>query len=127
MKAAEHSAACMLTSTPFFSRRINQLPSDPSRGVGSLRRRTPREVVAHAIDYADWVEELKPEDFAAVYARFAPELSLADNFKDRFGSPGRLSPRYNRRRRELRILCAGEVDRHRVAERLKQEFPKAVT
>src|SRR5688572_7242076 len=36
------------------------------------RDRTPREVVAQALDYAGWVEGLKPEDIAAVYGRFAP-------------------------------------------------------
>ncbi len=36
------------------------------------RDRTPREVVAQAIDYAVWVENLAAEDLAAIYARFAP-------------------------------------------------------
>lgn len=49
------------------------------------RDKTPREVVAQAIDYATWVEELRPEDIAAIYARFAPGRSLKDDFQSRFG------------------------------------------
>lgn len=51
------------------------------------RDRTPREVVAQAIDYAVWVEELKSEDIAAIYARFAPGRDLSTDFKARFGQP----------------------------------------
>src|SRR5271154_5982328 len=35
------------------------------------RERTPREVVAQALDYASWVDELQPDDIAVIYARFA--------------------------------------------------------
>ena len=34
------------------------------------RDRTPRDVVAQALDYASWVEELQAEDIAAIYRRF---------------------------------------------------------
>jgi hypothetical protein len=49
------------------------------------RDRTPREVVAQAVDYAYWVSGLDPEDIAAIYGRFAPGRSLADDFRERFG------------------------------------------
>ena len=51
------------------------------------RDRTPREVVAQAIDYAVWVEELQAEDIAAIYGRFAPGHDLAADFRARFGQP----------------------------------------
>jgi hypothetical protein len=51
------------------------------------RDRTPREVVAQAIDYAVWVEGLAAEDIAAIYARFAPGRDLAGDFQTRFGQP----------------------------------------
>lgn len=51
------------------------------------RDRTPRGVVAQALDYAAWVETLQGEDIAAIYGRFAPERSLADDFRERFGYP----------------------------------------
>ena len=51
------------------------------------RDRTPRDVVAQALDYAAWVESLEPDDIAAIYARFKPGQSLAADFKVRFGQP----------------------------------------
>ncbi len=51
------------------------------------RDRTPREVVAQAIDYACWVEGLEADDIAAIYDRFAPGASLAQDFLLRFGQP----------------------------------------
>jgi len=49
------------------------------------RDRTPREVVAQALDYASWVEGPDAEDIAAVYARFRPGRSLSSDFQERFG------------------------------------------
>lgn len=49
------------------------------------RDRTPREVVAQALDYASWVEKLRAEDIAAIYGRFASGKSLAEDFHQRFG------------------------------------------
>lgn len=51
------------------------------------RDRTPREVVAQALDYASWVEKLRPEEIAAIYGRFAPGRNLAEDFRQRFGLP----------------------------------------
>lgn len=51
------------------------------------RDRTPREVVAQAIDYAVWVEELEAQDIAGIYNRFAPGGDLAADFLVRFGQP----------------------------------------
>ena len=51
------------------------------------RDRTPREVVAQALDYASWVEELDTEHVAAIYGRFRPNRSLATDFFEKFGQP----------------------------------------
>jgi uncharacterized protein YeaO (DUF488 family) len=51
------------------------------------RDRTPRDVVAQALDYASWVEELQPEDISAIYRRFKSGQSLSDDFRSRFGQP----------------------------------------
>ena len=51
------------------------------------RDRTPREVVAQALDYACWVEELEGDDIAAIYNRYAPGRDLAADFRTRFGQP----------------------------------------
>ena len=45
------------------------------------RGRTPREVVAQALDYASWVEELQPDEIAAIYHSYAPGRSLAGDFE----------------------------------------------
>lgn len=50
------------------------------------RHRTPREVVAQALDYAWWVEELEADDIAAIYSRFAPNADLAEDFATYFGA-----------------------------------------
>ncbi|MCC5968262.1 MAG: nuclease [Natronohydrobacter sp.] len=51
------------------------------------RDRTPREVVAQALDYASWVGELDAEHIAAIYGRFKTGQSLATDFQARFGQP----------------------------------------
>ena len=51
------------------------------------RDRTPREVVAQAIDYACWVEGLEADEIAAIYDRFAPGRNLSVDFEGRFGQP----------------------------------------
>lgn len=51
------------------------------------RERTPREVVAQALDYASWVERLEANDIEAIYQRFRPTADLAADFQSRFGVP----------------------------------------
>lgn len=51
------------------------------------RDMTPREVVAQALDYASWVQELKADDIASIYSRFSGGGSLGDIFRQRFGLP----------------------------------------
>src|SRR5687768_16499097 len=71
-----------------FGGRIDLLAIAPDGALVLIelkRDRTPREVVAQALDYAGWVAKLRPEDIAAVYGRLAPGRSLARDFRDRFG------------------------------------------
>jgi hypothetical protein len=49
------------------------------------RARTPREVVAQAIDYATWIEGLDAQMVGRIYARFAAGSDLATDFQKRFG------------------------------------------
>lgn len=71
-----------------FGGRIDLLAIAPD---GSLilielkRNKTPREVVAQAIDYASFVSELQAEQIAQIYSEFAPSRDLATDFKVRFG------------------------------------------
>lgn len=48
------------------------------------RDRTPREVVAQAIDYASWVQDLTADEIAQIYLRFSGGTDLATDFKARF-------------------------------------------
>lgn len=51
------------------------------------RDRTPREVVAQALDYASWLEKQEANEIAAIYGRFRPGCSLSADFRERFGRP----------------------------------------
>lgn len=72
-----------------FGGRIDLLAVAPDGALILIelkRDRTPREVVAQAIDYAVWLEGLDAEKIAEIYSRFAPGHSLADDFHARFNS-----------------------------------------
>ncbi len=49
------------------------------------RDRTPREIVAQALDYASWVAELTADRIAQIYERFSGGGSLGAAFQKRFG------------------------------------------
>jgi len=49
------------------------------------REKTPRDVIAQALDYASWVGKLRAEEVAKIYGRFAPGRSLESDFHQRFG------------------------------------------
>jgi hypothetical protein len=71
-----------------FGGRIDLLAIAPDGSLVLIelkRDRTPREVVAQALDYAGWVEKLHAEDIAAIYGRFAPGYDLAQDFRAYFG------------------------------------------
>ncbi|GAB3392728.1 hypothetical protein GCM10027514_37170 [Azotobacter armeniacus] len=70
--------------------RINLLAMAPDAALVLIelkRERTPREVVAQALEYAAWVECLNAGDIAAIYQRFRPEGDLAADFQTGFGLP----------------------------------------
>lgn len=55
--------------------------------LNALKRdRTPREIVAQALDCASWVAELKPEDIVQIYSRFSHGDKLAVAFQRGFGT-----------------------------------------
>lgn len=71
-----------------FGGRIDLLAIAPDGALVLIeikRDRSPREVVAQALDYASWVEKLHAEDIASIYSRFAPGKSLAEDFRHYFG------------------------------------------
>lgn len=50
------------------------------------RDRTPRDVVAQTLDYASWIENLRPDQIDAIYHRWKPGQSLANDFRARFNA-----------------------------------------
>lgn len=71
------------------------------------RDRTPRDVVAQALDYASWVEKLESEDVVGIYGRFAPGRNLTDDFRARFGAD--LDEETLNQTHEV-VIVAGELD-----------------
>lgn len=49
------------------------------------RNRTPREIVAQALDYASWVEELTTDKIAQIYQRFSGGGTMDAAFQKHFG------------------------------------------
>lgn len=76
-----------------FDKRIDLLALDANGSVIIIelkRDKTPRDVVAQAIDYASWVETLEDNQLVDCYLDFAtkyklPEQSLDAAFKAKFG------------------------------------------
>ncbi len=71
-----------------YGGKIDLLALTPDAGLVVIelkRDRTPREVVAQAIDYASWVEELDADHISDIYRTFkGEEEDLARDFVERF-------------------------------------------
>lgn len=50
------------------------------------RDRTPREIIAQALDYASWVEQLTSEKIAQIFQRFSNGGRLDEAFQQHFGT-----------------------------------------
>ena len=71
-----------------FGGRIDLLAIAPDASLVLIelkRDRTPREVVAQALDYAAWVDTLTADRIAQIYARYSKGGSLSSAFKEKFG------------------------------------------
>jgi hypothetical protein len=54
--------------------RVDLLAIEPDGSLVLIelkRERTPREIIAQALDYASWVERLESEEIAQIYQRFS--------------------------------------------------------
>ena len=62
------------------------LAPDGSVVLVELKRdKTPRDVVAQALDYASWVESLDADDLAGIFNRFRQDRDLGAEFQKKFG------------------------------------------
>lgn len=71
-----------------FGGRIDLLAIAPDASLVLIelkRDRTPREVVAQALDYAAWVDQLTADRIVQIYKRFSGDSDLAAAFRARFG------------------------------------------
>lgn len=73
------------------------------------RDRTPREVVAQALDYACWVEKLDDENIASLYKKFSSGKDIAEDFRLKYGSP--LDSESLNRSHQI-IIVAASLDEH---------------
>jgi len=74
--------------TPFGGR-TDLLAIDPNGDLVLIelkRHRTPREIVAQALDYAAWVDQLTSDKIAQIYQRYSKGGSLSEAFQKRFGT-----------------------------------------
>lgn len=73
-----------------FGGRIDLLAIAPDGSLVLIelkRDRTPREIVAQALDYASWVQGLEAEEIAQIYRRFQEgDGQLSQAFAQRFGT-----------------------------------------
>lgn len=72
-----------------FGGRIDLLAIAPDGSLVLIelkRDKTPREIVAQALDYASWVQELTAERIVQIFERFSKGASLQEAFQQRFGS-----------------------------------------
>ncbi len=93
-----------------FGGRIDLLAIAPDGSLVLIeikRDRTPREVVAQALDYASWLAGLEPDKIAAIYGRFAPGRSLDADFLARFGQ--KLDEETLNENHEI-VVVAGSLD-----------------
>lgn len=71
-----------------FGGRIDLLAIAPDASLVLIelkRSRTPREVVAQAIDYASWAENLDADEISRIYSAFTGGGNLTQAFRERFG------------------------------------------
>ena len=67
-----------------FGGRIDLLAITPDGSLVMIelkRNRTPRDVVAQALDYASWLGNLQAEEIASIFARFHPGRNLLEDFR----------------------------------------------
>lgn len=71
------------------------------------RDKTPRDIVAQALDYATWVQDLTADRIAQIYRNYSKGKSLDEAYKARFGED--LDEDALNQSHQI-ILCASELD-----------------
>lgn len=93
-----------------YGGRIDLLAIQPDGSLVLIelkRNRTPRELVAQALDYATWVEKLTADRIVQIYQRFSNGGNLAEAFQKFFGAP---LDEENLNSSHIIVLVAAELD-----------------
>lgn len=67
---------------------IDLLAVDAEGGLHVLelkRDRTPRDVVAQALDYGSWIESLTHEEVLGIFETYRPDKAFEEAFSEHFG------------------------------------------
>lgn len=96
-------------TTPFGGKiDLLAIAPDASLILIELKRgKTPRDVVAQALDYATWVEGLSDERISQIYRKYSNGGSLDQAFLERFGEP--LDEEQLNQSHQI-IVCASQLD-----------------
>lgn len=92
-----------------WGKRIDILAIDPEghlHAVELKRDRTPREVVAQALDYGSWVGQLGYDEIRDIYEDFRPGTPFEVAFEDRFGA----APPETLNEQHALVIVASELD-----------------
>lgn len=107
--------------------RIDLLAVDSAGTVHVIelkRDKTPRDVVAQALDYASWVVTLTAEDLHEIYRRFAKDDDLARAYKERFATP--LPETLNEEHRITIVASALDPSSERIVSYLSEQYGVAI-
>lgn len=64
------------------------LDADGALHILELKKdKTPRDVIAQALDYGSWAQSLSHEDVLSIHAKYQPDTALEVAFADTFGQP----------------------------------------
>jgi hypothetical protein len=109
--------------TTDFGGRIDLLGMDTDANLLVLelkRDRTPREVVAQALDYASWVKDLSYQGIEEIAESYLQGKSLEDAFSERFGIS--LPDTINTSQRMIVLASALDDSSERIIQYLSQEY-----
>jgi hypothetical protein len=109
-----------------FNGRIDLLALDPAGTVHIIelkRDKTPREVVAQALDYASWVAPLDAEDLQEIYRRYKG-ADLGEAYQERFGTA--LPETLNDEHRLTIVASALDASSERIVQYLSEYHDVAI-
>ncbi len=106
-----------------FGKYIDLLAIDSEGHLAILelkRDRTPREVVAQALDYASWVQNLTYDEIKQIYSQYDTTMEFELAFEEKFG--GALPEAINEEHRILIVASALDNSTERIVNYLTSNY-----